>query len=282
MEHIIKQHGPASLAILSLVLTGGLINHPPPNVNQVNVDHTWCKPWNNNNNTLMTDMPPAIGPLAITASIVLPLVPLVLNSKLIWSDYKTEILKSHFLGQSASFGVAELFRHYATMPNQDFMQKCNVTFEQCETLSIAKLPLYFYPVLNETICKQSDSNKSEVFDNLHNFPNVTCSLLGASLVSFAIVILYWHNVNKQGKSIYQANSVLKILIVALQCLLVIILFMYLYYLYKKLEFMHLLSVFLGAGVQLFISVSMIRQEQNTVTENQQSKTNQTDEAFEML
>lgn len=259
MEQFIKQHGPAGLAIVSLVLTGGLVNNPPPDVSSVNVDPNWCKPWNNNT---ITDMPPAIGPLAITASIVLPLVPLLLNSKLIWTDYKTEILKCHFLGQSASFGVAELFRHYATMPANDFMQKCNISFEECQSMSFSKLPLYFFPNVNETVCKQNVSNKEYNFDTLHNFPNVTCTLLGASIVSFVTVMLYWHVVNKQGKSIYQANSILKMLIVALQCLLVIILCMYLFYLYKKLEFMHLLSIFLGAGIQLFISVSMIRQQQN--------------------
>lgn len=267
MEQLMKQHAPAGMAMMAMVLTGGLVNHPSPsNITMVNVENKWCKPWHNQT---LSDLPPALTPLAITASVILPLVPLFLNSKLIWTDIKTEMMKSHFLGQTSSFGVSEIFRHYATMPTLDFMQKCNITEQDCKAMALAKLPLHFQKgETNQTVCDLSEDN---VFDNLHHFPNVTCALLGASVVSFISVLLYWHVVNKNGKAIYQANPVLKMLIVALQCLLILVLCIYIFYLYRNLEFVHFMSVLLGAGIQILISVSMMRQEQNASTETEKKQ-----------
>lgn len=270
MEQHMKQHAPAGLAMLAMVLTGGLVNHPPnhllPNVTSVDVEPKWCRPWQNQTTQ---DLPPAITPLAITASVILPLVPLLLNSKLIWTESKAEMMKSHFLGQSSSFGVSELFRHYATLPSSDFMQKCNITEQDCKALALAKSQLFFHADGandNQTVCERQD-----VFDDLHHFPNVTCALLGASIVSFISVLMYWHVVNKKGKAIYQANPLLKMFIVALQCLLILIFCMYIFYLYKKLEFVHFVSVLLGAGIQILVSVSMMRQQQTVPAENEKKE-----------
>lgn len=248
MEHLIKEHGPAGLVALSLALTGGFINYEPNQNATLEMQPQWCNKTLQLNNTL----PPSLLPLAVITSLVLPMVPLFLNSKTHWTDMKTEVTKAHLVGQSVSFGTSELLRHFVIIPENSFLQKCNLSQEECFSNLGTNLSL-------TGLCpKPSQPN---LFDSLHHFPEATCTSLGASFISFAASLAYWHYINKVEKSVYQSSAYTKMALITLQCLLVIVLVIYCIYLYKSLEVAHFLSLLLGGSLQLFVILSMLRQKQ---------------------
>lgn len=252
MEQAIKQHGPAGLVALSLALTGGLVNISPNPNSTLSLQPQWCNKTLQINNSI----PTALVPLAVTASLILPMLPLLINSKTHWSEMKTEVTKSHIVGQSVSYGTAELLRHFAINPEANFLQKCNLSLEDCFDRINTNVNL-------SNLCKNSINNQDTktLFDSLHHFPDATCTILGASFVSFVSSLAYWHYINKVGKSVYQSSPYVKMALVTFYCILIIFLCIYLMYLYKSLELAHFLSVLLGGGLQLFVSITMLKQTQ---------------------
>lgn len=252
MEQALKQHGPAGLVGLALALTGGLVNYSPDQNSTLNLQPQWCNKTLQINSTI----PPILIPLAVTTSLILPLIPLALNSKTHWSNIKTEATKSHLVGQSVSYGTAELIRHFAISPEGSFLQKCNLSNDDCYSHLYDNLTL-------GTLCKNSDKtqNVKTLFNSLHHFPDATCSILGASFISFVSSLAYWHYMNRVGKSVYQSSAYTKMTLIGLYCILIILLCIYLMYLYKSLELAHFLSLLLGGIIQLFISIAMLKQTQ---------------------
>ena len=78
--------------------------------------------------------------LIITASILLPASPLLLNSKTVFNEGKQNALVAHILGQSASFGSTEMARHFLVAPNWQFFSHCNLTLSECQRMSPGKYP----------------------------------------------------------------------------------------------------------------------------------------------
>lgn len=262
MDSLIKEHGPAGLLIAALVLTGSLVNNVDNKDDKsIKVHSHWCKQLNHSN----LAMPNGITQVAIAASIILPLIPVFINSRFTWNNEKTEIVKSHLVGQSASYGIAELSRHFIVFPEPAFFTKCNLTYAECKLKAQLNLPQYLSKInLTHALCPNSSSTTSafELFDSLHHFPDKVCVLLGAGIISFVAAILHWHSINKSGKSVFDLPGPTKVFLVSAQILFAVVTLLYLFFLYKTLESANFVGLIVGATLQGIIVLSMLRKDQD--------------------
>jgi hypothetical protein len=73
--------------------------------------------------------------LIVAASVILPLSPLLLNSKTTFNEGKWNALLAHALGQTASFGSTEIARHFVVAPDWRFFPSCNLSLSDCQQLA---------------------------------------------------------------------------------------------------------------------------------------------------
>lgn len=253
LQQQIVDHGPLATLVGSMVLLGALVNK---NATQ-SVDHpqeSWCVNTSTRATTttamgqmqdFILTMPAGLGAATIAVVIVFPIIPMVINSQTKkWNDFKVEILKCHIVGQSSVFGVAELLRHFLISPEPTFLNKCNITLEECSKKTHAsKLPL------TQSFC---NSTSIDLFESLHHFPDKTCCIIGASIVTFLATLFYWHRINRSGKSIYQAHSMQQCFLIFIQLLCLTLILTYLYFLYNSFDGVQLYGVLIGAILQLMV------------------------------
>ena len=87
------------------------------------------------------------------------------------------------------FGVSELLRHFVTVPEPSFLQKCNITVEECHNKAQQFQQLPFSTTTNTSYCRSE--NTPELFNSLHHFPDKTCCIIGASIVTFLATLYFW-------------------------------------------------------------------------------------------
>lgn len=240
-----------------MVLAGIFVNKNN-DTDVVSPDATWCDSFEMLRETPIGDMPKGFEEFAIVTSIVLPIVPIFLNYKEL-DNFKIEALKSHILGQSSSFGISEIARHFATFPEANFYKKCNLTFFDCkQKIKHANLSVLSEDV-NLSFCNTNATSKLDLLSSLHHFPASSGTLVGAALASFIATLVYWHHMQKNNKSLYQNTPVKKYCLFLCIATIVLVFLMYCIYLYKMCNTVELYAVFSGAFLQVLIIVALLRQ-----------------------
>lgn len=239
----VVNHGPFAALFTGMVLVGSLVNKNATDT-IVEPKKEWCIEGLQN---LIEDMPAGLDVATVTVVVIFPLVPIMLNSHFkSWNEFKFEIVKCHVLGQGSAFGVSELLRHFIILPEPTFLNKCNITSEEC----LANVPL-------ETNVTRFCRNTNNLFDSLHHFPDNTCCFIGASLTTFLATLFYWNRINKNGKSIYDLTSIKQYSLIALQITCIILVMTYVYCLINTFDNVQLVGLFIGAIVQLMIICSTL-------------------------
>lgn len=256
-QHLLQQHGLPGLFVSAMVLAGYLVNFNVQDALDVNANSNWCDNFEMFQGVQMAQMPQGFQELTIATSALFPLVPILLNSNGKWSDFKIEMIKSHILGQSSSFGISEIARHFVEVPEAQFYKKCNLTYLDCKyKIHRANLSLVSENE-NASFCNTNVSNKLDLINSFHHFPASTGTLVGASVVSFIAALLYWHHVNKSNKTLYQNAPMKKYFLYLCTGLIVIIFFMYCMYLYKSCNTVDLYAVFSGGFLQTLIVLTLL-------------------------
>lgn len=264
-QHLVDQ-GPFAALLGGMLLLGSFIN-----LNQtdsiVDPNSAWCKnnTFNNNNNTEV--VPHGLNTVTILLALLFPIAPVLINSQAkAWNRFKFEMVKTHVVGQGSVFGLSEALRHVLTVPEPLFLQKCNISVDECNVKTHLKIqqPL-LKPDDNVSFCNSSTTiPPNELFNSLHHFPDNTCCLIGASIVSFLATLYFWNRANMNGKSIYEADSLKQYLLIFFQVLFVGIVLCYLYFLYKSFDSVQLYGLFIGAFIQFMIICSTLPNQENTV------------------
>jgi len=253
---LFKDHGPVGVLIVGMLLTGSLINRQTDAETASNQlikvsDKHLCNKTFDHGMTL----PKGLEETVLVLCVILPVIPLVMNK---WTENNVEMFKAHITGQTTSYGLSELLRHYTVYPESSFLKKCNISSQECKT----KRDHITLLSANETdsLCnkKFNLSNVQELFDSMHHVPNHVCALLGSSIVSFLAILFYWQRLNKDQKTPFQTESWLQMFIICLQSVFVFILAYYSYNLYLVLDSIQLLGVFFGGIVQVFVILSMFK------------------------
>lgn len=256
----IEQHGIPGLVVVAMILIGIFMNN---NVNneQVHIDSSWCNTIDTLTQVQVQEMPKGFQELTVVMSAVLPIVPVLINSKSDLSDIKIETLKTHVLGQSSSFGISEIARHFAVFPEASFFTKCNVSAVECrQKLTVDNLTLVAAVANNASFCHANQTLGHDLFNSLHHFPTSTGTLVGAGIVSFIASFLYWHRINKNSKSPYYNSPRRKILLYMCIICCVAIFLMYFIFLYKTFDSIQLYAVLSGGVLQFLIIIAMLRQK----------------------
>lgn len=260
-QQLLQQHGLPSVFITAMVLVGSFVNKNNGTDTSVNPDSTWCDTFEMLREVRTGDMPQGFEELTIATSIVLPIVPILLNSRGL-DDFKIEMLKSHILGQSSSFGISEFARHFATFPDANFYKKCNLTFFDCKQ----KIKLENLTVLSDdanlSFCNTNATNKLDLLHSLHHFPASSGTLVGAAIASFIATLVYWHHLHKSNKSLYHNSPVKKYCLFTCIAMIVLVFLMYCIYLYKSSNTIELYAVFSGGFLQVLIIVALLRQKKH--------------------
>jgi hypothetical protein len=256
-QHLLQKHGLPSLFVSAMVLAGYLVNFNDNDAPLVDSNSTWCDNFETFRDAPVEDMPKGFQELTIAISAVLPMVPTLLNSRNDWSDYKIEIIKSHILGQSSSFGISEIARHFTNLPEAQFFKKCNLTYFDCKQKSLQSNLLLVSDDKNASFCNANATNKLDLMGSLHYFPASAGSLIGAGLVSFIASLMYWHHVNKEKKSLYENSPLKKYILYLCIGTIVIIFFMYCVFLYKTFNTFELYAVFSGGFLQTLIILALL-------------------------
>lgn len=253
-EHIVN-HGPMAVLVSSMVLLGSLVNENATD-STVQPQKSWC---NNATAQLISSMPQGLGTATIIVVVVFPLVPMLINSETKkWNDFKIEILKCHVVGQTSVFGISELLRHFLVSPEPMFLNKCNISIKECTAkMHIDKLPLVSTNNNNVSFCNGHFATSTALFDSLHHFPDKTCCIIGASIVTFLSTLYFWNEINKNGKSIYEAHSFKQYFIIFIQILCLTLVLTYMYFLYNTFDGIQLYGLFIGALLQFMIILSIV-------------------------
>ena len=246
MEEQLKKHGPFAMIIGVMGSLGLFINNNEGSNSTVFPTLNLCS--NATLETMWSDLPKGLGPTTMALTLAFPIVPILINSKTKWNEFKFDVVKSHAVGQSSVFGVSEVLRHVLTMPEHSFLSKCNISHMDCLAKNqFQSLPLY--SINNTSFC---NSNDSKVFDSLHHFPDLTCGFIGSSLVTFVATLYFWQNFNSKQKQLYEASSLQHVILIALHIATIILVLIYMYYLYKSFDFIQIVGFFIGAGIQFMI------------------------------
>jgi hypothetical protein len=254
-QHLVD-HGPITALVSGMILLGSLVNKNATE-STVYPEESWCV---NHNVTTTADlenfisiMPDGLGAATIVIVVIFPLVPILINSRTkTWNDFKVEILKCHVVGQTSVFGVAELLRHFLISPEPTFLQKCNITAQECSLKSHAHSLLPLNDPRNISFCNASNVAATELFNSLHHFPDKTCCIIGASIVTFLATLYFWNKINKTGKSIYEAHSIQQCFLIFIQLLCITLVLTYLYFLYNSFDSVQLYGLLIGAILQFMI------------------------------
>jgi hypothetical protein len=254
LEQQLIQQSPFAILFGSMVLLGSLVNRNATE-STVTPSQTWCT-----NTTqiqeLISSMPTGLGIATIVVTIIFPIVPMMINSHTkMWSDFKINMLKCHIVGQGSVFGVSELLRHFITMPEPLFLQKCNISTDDCLLKShVQNIPL-LDPQSSESFCNTGTA--TSLFDSLHHFPDNICCLIGASIVTFLATLYFWNRINKKGKSVYDAHSFQQCFVIIVQILSVTLVFTYIFFLYKTFDNVQMYGIVIGGLIQLMIVCSTL-------------------------
>jgi hypothetical protein len=252
MEGHIKNHGPMGLVTLAMIFTGSYIN---TNSNQESISNTWC----NTSDESIGQLPKGLEETVLVMSILVPMLPLILNHP---NAENIEMIKAHVVGQSSSYGLTEIMRHFTVYPEPSFLKKCNITNQECQskTLSVNN-----FTVLSsnstKSFCKRNytNENKQELFDSTHHFPNPTCVMLGSSLTSIVCLLFFWHRITKENKTPYQTTSWKQTIIIMTQFSILFVVALYCFYLYRAMDSVQIIGVLLGAIIQFCITFSLLKE-----------------------
>jgi RsiW-degrading membrane proteinase PrsW (M82 family) len=215
--------------------------------------------------------------LIVAASVILPLSPLLLNSKTTFNEGKWNALLAHALGQTASFGSTEIARHFVVAPDWRFFPSCNLSLSDCQQLAPGPYRLArdlrefendtenwvafdddddasWPPPRTAILCPQPAGRVKDLFNSLHSMPDVVSALVGASTVMFASNLWFWRLSNRRRKRVASSHDMTKIALIAV-FLLYVTLSMFYRFRYVENSFGELLMSFIyGAGIQCFISM----------------------------
>jgi RsiW-degrading membrane proteinase PrsW (M82 family) len=215
----------------------------------------------------------------VAASVILPLSPLLLNSKTTFNEGKWNALLAHVLGQTASFGSTEIARHFVVAPNWQFFPRCNLSLSDCQQLAPGpyRLARDIFEFENDThigyvfdydtdddtddlsprtaiLCPEPAGRVKDLFNSLHSMPDVVSALIGASTVMFASNLWFWRHSNRRQKRVASSHDMTKIALIAV-FLLYVTISMFYRFRYVENSFGELLMSFIyGVGIQCFISM----------------------------
>jgi hypothetical protein len=259
LQQQLINHGPMALLVSSMVLTGSFINMGATD-KTVQPSKSWCV--NTTTTTtidaefvhLLSTMPTSLRTATVIIVIIFPLIPVLFNSQTKhWNRFKVEILKCHVVGQGSVFGVAEILRRLMTVPGVDFLAKCNITDHECSAKAEKSYQLPFNDNSSaKSFCHNNEAKPTDLFDSLHHFPDKTCCVIGASIVTFMATLYYWNRINVKGKPIYEAHSIKHCMLILIQILCVVLVLAYLYVLYMSFESVQLYGLLIGAFLQLLV------------------------------
>ena len=225
---LLKDHGPIGILVFSMLLTGSLINNGNLQSNLSPPSQHWC---NSTIDSLQNSiqMPSGLEETVLVLSVLLPTLPLAMNKL---SPTNVEMIKAHFAGQTSSYGLSQVMRHFTVYPEPIFLKKCNISSQECVSRAKEQQNLISTDG-NSSFCNRtfSPATLQELFDSSHHVPNSTCAILGSSIVTLLAILFYWHRLNDKSKTLYESDSCLQLFMVCLQSILLIILSMYSYYLY---------------------------------------------------
>lgn len=260
MHQQLVDHGPIAALVTGMVLLGSLINDNATD-STIYPKESWCQNSTAQLGDLITTMPKGLGVITIVVVVVFPIVPVLVNSQTKkWNEFKVEIIKCHVVGQTSVFGVSELLRHWLISPEPTFLQKCNISVDECSEKS-QKTILPLNDPKNNSFC-HSNVKLNELFDSLHHFPDKTCCIIGASIVTFLATLYFWNRINNQGKSIYNAHSMQQCFLIFIQIVCITLVFAYLYFLYNSFDGIQMYGLFIGAILQLLIIWSTLPKKEN--------------------
>jgi RsiW-degrading membrane proteinase PrsW (M82 family) len=224
--------------------------------------------------------------LIITASILLPASPLLLNSKTVFNEGKQNALVAHILGQSASFGSTEMARHFLVTPNWQFFSHCNLTLSECQRMSPGKYPLTSAAAFTANAATKDDNVDNtttttanlpraevlcprptvgpfkDLYDSLHSLPDFCSALIGSSTIIFASNLWFWDLSNKSNKPVVATHNFTKLILV---CVFIFYVTLSMFYRFRYVEnsFGELIFSFMyGAGIQIFITLLYQSQSQH--------------------
>lgn len=255
----IKDQGPFALLLGTMLLLGSFINqNQTDNSVVVKPDKTWCK---NISSATASKMPSGLSEITIAMTLIMPMAPILLNSQAkAWNKFKFEMVKTHAVGQGSVFGMSEAMRHFLILPEATFLQKCNISIEECNEKTMLKMP---QPLAgNISFCNSKDSQ--QLFNSLHHFPDNVCGLIGASIVSFLATLYYWNRANMNGKSIYEADSIKQYVLIAFQVLFLCFVLSYLYHVYISFDGVQLYGLLIGGFIQFMIICSTLPKHDNNM------------------
>lgn len=261
-QHVVKQ-SPFALLFTGMVLLGSCINKNTLNATSIDVTpkENWC--FNSTSfEEFLAPMPKGLAIATIVVTVIFPMLPILVNSySKSWNSFKFNLIKCHVVGQGSVFGVSELLRHFVTLPEPLFLEKCNITLQDCfKKSNFNSLPLVSNHSNFNALCNLNDTsieNGSKLFDSLHHFPDKVCCFIGASLVTFLTTLYFWHRINKNGKSIYNAQTLKQCILIVLQVVCVSLVFIYMYFLYTTFESVQIYGIFIGGLIQLMIYCSTL-------------------------
>jgi hypothetical protein len=217
-------------------------------------------------------MPKGLHTATAVVYFVWPLMPLLLHIRHM-NDAKLESFMAHILGQTSNFGIAELFRTQIMFPEDLFLDKCNVTPDECLLYSYKKEALRLYLPPSNVTAGNSSSNtprsfcrgqflnqkngqfndSSILYDSLHHYPDPICMLLGASIVSFITNMCQWRNINPTTKSIRDTTVTKRSFLAINDIAMLSITLFYLHSLYMTYDLLQLLGLLIGVPLQLMIN-----------------------------
>lgn len=252
-QQLLKQHGLPSLCISAMVLTGFLL-HNNDGTGKMNVN---CDTFELLREAPVEDLPRGLEELTSVLSIVMPILPILVDSReLNWGDFKIEMIKSHILGQSSSFGMLEIARQFATFPDATFYKKCNISYFECQQ----KIDLVNVTLLwDHSFCNNA-TNKIDLMSSFVHFPSSSSTLVGASMASFIAILIYWHHITKHNKSLYHTSSPKKYFLYICISSMFIVFLVYCLYMYKTFNSIELYAIFSGAFFQVLIILALLRQD----------------------
>lgn len=251
MEEQFKKHGPFATIVGVMGLLGCFVNINEGNSTIVPTLNL-CSNASIQSKTFMTDLPQGLSAATLVLTLVFPIVPILINSKTKWNDFKFDVVKCHVVGQSSVFGVSEVLRHVLTMPDGSFLLKCNISISDCLAKNQYKsLPLFTNG--NTSFCNLNNNTSStDVFNSLHHFPDLTCGIIGSSIVTFLATLYYWKKCNAKEKKLYQASSIQQVVLIGLQIAATLLVLIYVYYLYKSVDYIQFFGFVIGGAIQCFI------------------------------
>lgn len=265
LQQQLVDHAPFAALFSGMVLVGSLINRNATD-SVVQPSRSWCTNTSTTQQQLeelVETMPVGLGAATIIVVIIFPIIPVIFNSQTKkWNDFKIEILKCHVMGQGSVFGVSEILRHLLTVPEPAFLHKCNITVEECSRKSMAYQLPFNEPPKNNSFCQAETLPPTDLFNSLHHFPDNTCGVIGASIVTFLATLYFWSRINKNGKSIYDVNSFKKFVFIIIQLSCITLILFYLYELYHSLDSIQMLGLLIGALLQLLIILTSLPNKEN--------------------